>query len=427
MNLKTISTIRSTGLVLLFAAASLTALLALSGCSSKQESESAPTVTVEAARADEKAIQRVVTADAVLYPREQAAIVPRVNAPVRKFFVDRGSKVHVGQLLAELADRDLAGAVTESKGSYQQAEANYQTALQKAQQDVVLAKEQFDAQQKIYDNRQALYKQGAVSAKDVTDARIALTQARDQYQTAQKQFDLKAAEGQLTAAKGKTASAAAQLSYARIVSPINGVVTDRPIYAGEMAPSGAPILTVMDLSKVIARAHVSQEQAANLKVGNPATISAPSLTDDFPGKVTLVSPALDPNSTTLEVWVEAANPGAKLKPGSSVRVSIVSETVPTAIVIPVSAILTGPDGATSVITLGSANKPARRIVKVGIRNGDEAQITDGLKSGERVVTTGAFELDKEDEPILAKTRIQLEAPKAPASNASDKSGGSEKE
>jgi multidrug efflux pump subunit AcrA (membrane-fusion protein) len=105
----------------------------------------------------------------------------------------------------------------------------------------------------------------------------------------------------------------------------------------------------------------------------------------------------------------------------------VSETVPTAIVIPVSAILTGPDGATSVITLGSANKPARRIVKVGIRNGDEAQITDGLKSGERVVTTGAFELDKEDEPILAKTRIQLEAPKAPASNASDKSGGSEKE
>ena len=134
------------------------------------------------ATVEEKPIQDVVNADAVLYPREQAAIVPKISAPVKKFYVQRGSKVRAGQLLAELEDRDLAGAVTENQGGYQQAEANYATASQKAQQDLVLAKQQLDAQQKIYDNRLSLFKQGAVSQKDVTDAQIALTQARDQYQ-----------------------------------------------------------------------------------------------------------------------------------------------------------------------------------------------------------------------------------------------------
>jgi HlyD family secretion protein len=324
--------------------------LALFGCSSKQESEPPPTVTVQVATVEVKPIQDVVSADAVLYPREQAAIVPKISAPVKKFYVQRGSKVRAGQLLAELEDRDLAGAVTENQGGYQQAEANYATASQKAQQDLVLAKQQLDAQQKIYDNRLSLFKQGAVSQKDVTDAQIALTQARDQYQMAQKQFDVQAAEGQLKAAKGKSTSAAAQLSYARIVSPIDGVVTDRPIYPGETAPSGAPILTVMDLSQVIARAHIAQQEAAELKAGDAAKISRPGQSEDFPGKVTLVSPALDPNSTTVEVWVQAPNPGGRLKPGSSVRVAIVSQTVPKALVVPAASILTGPDGATSVFT-----------------------------------------------------------------------------
>jgi HlyD family secretion protein len=400
--------------------AAILAAVSLTGCSSKQENEPSPTVTIQVATVEVKPIQDVVTADAVLYPREQAAIVPRINAPVRKFYVERGSKVHAGQLLAQLEDRDLVGAVTENQGSYQQAEASYQTALQKAQQDLVLAKEQLDAQQKVYDNRQALFKQGAVSQKDVTDAQIALTQARDQYQMAQKQFDLQAAKGQLNAAKGKSSSAAAQLSYARIVSPINGVVTDRPIYPGETAPSGAPILTVMDLSQVIARAHIAQQEAAELKAGNSAKISVPGQTEDFPGRVTLVSPALDPNSTTVEVWVQAANPGGKLKPGTSVRVTIVSETVPDALVVPVTAILTGPDGATSVIKLDSSNKPIRQAVKVGIRTDDEAQITVGLKAGERVVSDGAFELDKEDDAVLAKTKVQVQAPKSPGTAGGDK-------
>ena len=171
---------------------------------------------------------------------------------------------------------------------------------------------------------------------------------------------------------------------------------------------------------MIARAHIAQQEAAELKAGDAAKISLPGQSEDFSGKVTLVSPALDPNSTTVEVWVQAANPGGKLKPGSSVRVAIVSQTVPKALVVPVASILTGPDGATSVFTLDASNKPIRKTVKVGIRTDTEAQITDGLSEGERVITVGAFELDKEDESVLAKTKILVEAPKPSGAAGSEK-------
>jgi Cu(I)/Ag(I) efflux system membrane fusion protein len=128
------------------------------------------------------------------------------------------------------------------------------------------------------------------------------------------------------------------------------------------------------------------------------------------GKVSLVSPALDVNSTTVEVWVQAPNPGERLKPGSGVRVEIVAQAVPHAIVIPAEALLTSSDGQTSVIVLDTENKPHKKKVKVGIRDVGDVQVTEGLQGGERVVTVGAFALSQEDDPILAKTNIQVQAP-----------------
>ena len=150
-----------------------------------------------------------------------------------------------------------------------------------------------------------------------------------------------------------------------------------------------------------------------MKAGDTATISVPGQSPDVKGKVTLVSPALDPNSTTVEVWVQAPNASDKLKPGASVRVTIVTETVPKAIVAPAAALLTDPDGTTSVIALDNDNKPTKKHVKVGIRSGDDVQILGGLKDGERVVTVGAFQLYNEDDPILAKTKIQVQSPTLP--------------
>jgi multidrug efflux pump subunit AcrA (membrane-fusion protein) len=390
----------------------LVAGLLLSGCKSQEASEDAPTVTVQVGAAEKAPIQRKVIADAVLYPRDQAALVPKVVAPIKKFYVDRGSPVKAGQLLAELENQDLAGAQLKSQGGYQQAQVTYDMQVQKVEQDIKLAKQTLDAQQRLYDSRQALYKEGAVSAKDVEDASVALTQARNAYELAQKQADLKVAEAQRNAAKGDLASAEAQVSYTKIVSPIDGVVTDRPNYAGETPAAGAPLITIMDLSQVVARVHISQLDASRLKAGDEASISVPGQGPALKARVTLVSPALDPNSTTVEVWAQAANPGGRVKPGVSARVTMIGETVPHAIVAPLSALLTDTDGVTSMIVLDTDNKPHKKKVKVGIRDAGDVQITDGLQGGERVVTVGAFELDKMDD--MTKATIQVQAPKMPA-------------
>lgn len=379
---------RPTGLLALVLLANV---LSWPACSSQEEKEATPVVAVQATRVRTETIQNKISTNGILYARDQVSIVPKIVGPIKKFYVNRGSHVHVGEILATIEAQDLKGALTESQGAYQQAEASYQSVMQSAERDLKIAREQFEAAKSLYDSRETLYRQGAMAKKDVQDASIALAQARNQYDLAQKQYNLKSAEGQLTAAKGKLSAAEANVSYSTIVSPINGVVTDRPYYAGDTPPSGSPILTIMDLSKVIARAYVTPQQATELHVGDPASL-IPENGAEIPGKVTVVSPALDPNSTTIQVWVEGANPGDRLKPGATVGVSIVINAVKDALVVPASSVLTAPDGSSSVMVIGPDQIAHSTTVKTGIRQGDEVQILNGVQAGQQVVTQGAYGL-----------------------------------
>jgi HlyD family secretion protein len=234
-----------------------------------------------------------------------------------------------------------------------------------------------------------------------------------------RQQTLKSAAGQLESAKGKYLGATAQLSYSEIRSPINGVIADRPLYPGEMAAAGTPLLTVMDVSQVIARAHIPQQDAALLKLGDKATITAPGEEQPTEGAITVISPALDPNSTTVEVWVQATNAEQRLKPGTSVQLSMLAKTIPDALVIPAASLLTAEDGATSVMLAGSDNRAHQKRVKVGVRQGEQAQIVEGVQAGDHVVATGAYGLPD-------NTRIKVEEQKPQADLNDKKSGGAEK-
>ena len=380
----------------------------ITACSSKDKEEQ-PEVTVQVAQAERGKIEQVIRTEAILFPKDQAALTPKIASPVRTFYVNRGSKVHRGQLLAVLENRDLSASVMDTQGAYEQAQATYGLATtsglpeewQKAEYDLKSAKEAYDAQQKVFDSRKVLFEQGALPRKDYDQAAVALIQAKATYEIAQKHLaaleaagkkdELKAAKGQLTSAQGKYEGAHAQLSYSEIKSPIDGVVTDRPVYPGETPAPGTPILTVMDTSSVIAKAHIPQQDAALLEPGNPATLSGPGGVEAS-GKVSLVSPALDPNSTTVEVWVTAPNPDGALRPGTTVTARVTAQTVNDAVLVPVSALLKTPEGAESVMVVGDDNKAHQVNVDAGIRDGDQVQITKGVKGGEKVVSSGAYGL-----------------------------------
>ncbi|HVC20964.1 MAG TPA: efflux RND transporter periplasmic adaptor subunit [Vicinamibacterales bacterium] len=406
------------------------ALLAgLAGACAKTPAEQPPVVTVQTAVAERASIADIVSADAVLYPLTQAAIVPKISAPVERFYVNRGQRVRAGQVLVVLEHQDLAAAAMQNKGIYEQAQASdamtrqasLPAQVQAAQLAVVTSKKTLDAQQRVYTDRAMLLKQGAIPQRDLETAGVALAQAQSQYEQAVLHLNalhsvtraqtLKAADAQLTAARGQYDAAEALLNYATIRSPIDGWVTDRPFYAGEMATAGTPLLTVMDTSSVVARVLVTEGQAARVAVGDLATLTVPGFARPVAGKVTIVSPALDPSSTTLQIWVQVPNRDGRLKPGTSVRVAIVTRTVDQAVVIPSAALLTDATGARSVMVVGRDGSAHTRAVDIGITEDGRVQITKGLTVGETVVTTGAYGLPD-------GTRVKVQAASAPESGRS---------
>jgi multidrug efflux pump subunit AcrA (membrane-fusion protein) len=404
----------------------LGAAIVLAACSSSESADKEPVVSVQAGPVRRANIQQKVVAEAVLYPIHEAAITPKVSAPVLKFDVNRGDHVRPGQLLAVLENKDLAAAVTENRGVYEQAQGDYANTVastlpqqvQAAQSDAENAKAALGAAQRLYDSSKNLYDQGALAKRQLDQAQVALVQAQTQEQAAEQKLQKmeavsnaaqqKSAAGQLAAAQGKYQGAQAQLGYSEIRSPIAGVVTDRPLYQGEMATAGTPLITVMDVSRIVARAHIPESQAEHLKVDDPAEISSLDGKNKISGKVTIVSPALDPNSTTVEIWAEAKNPQGQFRAGASVNLTMVSKTVANAIVVPKEALLVDPKEGSSVMVVGSDGHAHQRKVQTGIQEGDRVQIVQGLKEGEVVVTVGAYGL-----PDNVKVAIQKQSEGAP--------------
>ena len=418
--------------VVLIEAAIASSLLALTACS-KTEQEPEPIVSVQAEPVKQGEISQIITTDAVLFPINQATIVPKVTAPVKRAHVARGAKVNKGQLLLTLENQDLAAAALECRGNLEQAEAANDIAtanslpeeLQKAEWDAKTAKDTLDAQQKIFESRKTLLDQGAIPRKDYDAANVAFIQAKAQYEQAQKHLDglrtvgqqqeLKMTKATVIAAKGKCKGAEAQLDYSEIRSPINGVVTDGPWYPGMMPQSGAPLITIMDLSKMVARAHIPQTQAVLLRKGADASIKIAGSDDDVEGKVLLVSPTLDPGSTTVEVWVQADNRKGTLRAGSSVNLSMVAKTVPDALTVPAPALITDEEGKKSVMIIGPDGKAHKRDVETGIRTATAVQVVSGLKPGEQVVSTGAYGL-----PDNTKVKVEAATPPGKRGGEEDK-------
>jgi HlyD family secretion protein len=402
----------------------LIALAALAGCSKPKEAETEAVAPVQVTEVTRDSIQRIVSGDAIVYPVDQASVVPKISAPIRTFTVKRGDHVAKDQVVATLENRDLEAAVAENKELVAQAQASQRTTTgaqipedaNKARQDVTSTKEALDAAQRIYESRKQLFEQGALARRLVDEANLAYVQARSQYDVAEQHLhaienvsrteQTKSAEAQTQAAQARHAAAEAQLSYSVIRSPIAGVVADRPLYPGEMAAAGSPLLTIMDVSRVIARANIPVAQAATLKVGDSAKIAQSEAGIELDGKVTVVSPAVDPNSTTVEVWVEASNPGEKMNPGATVRASILAETIPNAIVIPTTALLPSDEGGVQVLVVGSDSAAHEKKIELGARELDKVQVVKGLNAGEKVIIGGGVGLEDG-----AKVRIAAAEPK----------------
>lgn len=396
-----------------FLALSLTLTL-VAGCKKSASDESdteGAAVSVSAEHPTVGPIAEEIPADAILAPLAQAAIAPRINAPIRAEYVQRGTRVHKGQLLVTLEDRDLQGSALDSKGAVTSAAAAYTTAtqatipedVQKARLDVDQAKANLEVANRTAEERKRLLAQGAIAGRDVDTAIAAAVQAQVTYDTAVKHLqsventtrktDAQAAQGQLTSAQGRLVNAEAQISYANLRSPIDGVVTDRPLFPGETASAGSPVITVMDTSSLLAKLHIAQASAQKLKLGGTADVTIPGLDTPQTATIALISPALDPGSTTVEVWLKLPNAGGKFKVGTPVHAVMHGYTISNAVLLPSSAILPSDDGGTSVLTVQPDGTAKKVAVTVGLRTTDKVQILSGVTPSDLVITEGGYGLD----------------------------------
>ena len=204
---------------------------------------------------------------------------------------------------------------------------------------------------------------------------------------------MESARGQVETAEGQLRTAEVQLAYSEVRSPGAGIVADRPLYPGDMAATGTPLLVIVDISRLVARVNIPVNEAAAVKVGQPATVKLDEGSHEFQGKVTVVSPATDPQAATIQVWIELPNPGERLKPGATAHAAIVTETIKNATLVPTSAILPGEEGGQAVLVITPDSIAHKRNVQLGVRQGDKVQVLNGVLAGEEVVTVGGMGVD----------------------------------
>jgi multidrug efflux pump subunit AcrA (membrane-fusion protein) len=399
----------------------LTLLLLTNGCRKKAEDAPEVSVTVQAAHPTQEPISEEITVDALLAPVAQAAISPRISAPIRAEFVQRGDHVRPGQLLVTLENLDLQGSALDSKGALASAQANYKATtaatipedIKKAQLDTQQLKVALDVATRTSSERRKLYQQGALSGRDADAAYAAEAQAQAAYDVARQHAEStlkttqitekESAQGQLTSAKGRLENAEAQVGYTNLRSPIAGVVTERPLFPGETAPAGTPVIIIMDTSALLAKLHIAQATAQKLSLGRKAEVRVPGMEESVQASVFFISPALDPGSTTVEVWLKLPNLDGHLKVGSPVHAVILGKTINDALQVPAAAILPSTDGGTAVMVIAADGTAKKQAIKIGIRTPEAVQVTSGLSLTDIVVTEGGYGLDDGTKVTVGKT------------------------
>jgi multidrug efflux pump subunit AcrA (membrane-fusion protein) len=400
-------------LVLGLVAVLIVALLLLKKKPAGEEGEEAVVVSVKVEKAERGAISAEVTVLGTIFGRKEATVSSKIAGQIKTMALVRNKPVHEGEVIATLEARDLLAQRAEAAAALDEARSNLrnvtggsipQTAAQdeKAVRD---ARANVSNARTVYERRLTLYEQGGISKKDVDASQLALTTAENDLRLAEatqrlhavtmSPSDRRVAESKLKQAEDRLSNLDAQLGYAVIRAPFTGVITEQFQFQGEFAQPGAKLFAIDDVSEVIVKAPVADTVAAQLKVGDTAKV----LPQDLPGEemvgvISLVSRASDPQSRTVEIWVNLKNEGGRLRADSAAKVVVATQTANDVVIVPASAVTLEATNANegSVMVVDEESVAHETKVAVGVRTPEKVEITSGLKGGETIVVEGNYAL-----------------------------------
>ncbi len=180
-------------------------------------------------------------------------------------------------------------------------------------------------------------------------------------------------------------------------SPIDGVVVERNASIGASVGTDANLFKIINISRVWVDANVFEKDLQRVRLGQQVKLTVPAFPGaSFSGKVILVNSIVDPETRTVKVRTEVANPDGRLKPDMFANVEIITDVNRAAISIPKSAVLN--DEGKTVVFVGEGDGYKKREVHVGIQNGDQVEIVEGLNAGDKVVVKGNYLLLQQSKP-----------------------------
>ena len=290
-----------------------------------------------------------------LAPDQEATVRAEVSGTVLQTFVDQGTRVGVGTVLARLDDTAIRDMYLSARSG------------------VTAAQTAADAAARNLERAQKLIAAGAIADRDVETARTQNV----------------AAQSQLADAKARFASAEKQLDKTTIKSPIAGVVSVRSVSAGDLASPGAALFTIVDPSSMRLEGSVPSEQLSSVRLGMPVNFTVQGYPDrTFTGRITRINPVADPATRQVRILASIPNTGNTLVGGLFAQGHVASEAR-TGIVIPSNAV--NQKDFVPTVTRIRNGKAEKAAVTLGLEDSgtETVEITKGLAVGDTVLVGGA--------------------------------------
>jgi RND family efflux transporter MFP subunit len=362
-------------------------LFAAAAChrGASEEESAQPIVSVRVAKVEVGTIAQPIELIGTITTRREAAVSSKISGQIAQMQLLKNRSVRAGEVLARIEARDLAAQRAEAAAT-----------VTTAKDAIPPAEAALENARRTYERREGLYAKGGISKKDLESSQLDVSNAEG---------GLKTASSKVAESVSHLASLDAQLSYAEVRAPFDGVVTEQFAYQGDFATSGNKLLTVADVSAVIVKAPLSDEAAARVHPGDVATI----LPDDLPGTtlrapVSLVGRSADPQSRAVEIWVTLPNADGRLRPNAAVRLTIASGATSNAVIVPTPSVTleaTNANGGTVMIV--DAQSIAHEVhVTIGAHDSQRMQVTSGLRGGETVVIEGNYGLPDKTKVTVAQ-------------------------
>ncbi|MGE5676217.1 MAG: efflux RND transporter periplasmic adaptor subunit [Mycobacterium leprae] len=322
----------------------------LPGCTGKTEKPKIQPIPVTVTTVQMGRITATSPATGQIEPKLSVYITPKISGKVTAVLHEMGDVVKAGDLLVELEENDASSQLTQARANVTQADA------QRAE-----AERQFK-------RLSELLKAGAVSKQQV-----------EQVET-----QLSLAEAALSAARATLAMAETNYQRTRVTAPADGTLAARQVDAGSVVGTSTLLFQLVDLSTVIVRTGLAENDVNLVQAGGTVTVHVSALNRDFTGTVEAISPSMDRQTKLYPVKVTLPNPDGVLKGGMYAEVRFTARQVD-GLILPVAAVVT--KGGQSYVFRVEGGQAHQQVVKVTVTAGEQVAV-EGIKEGDQVVVEG---------------------------------------